>query len=408
MRSSESGKSLLPSALPEGGVLVVSGDTIWRDRVIQDLRGQEHLVGIAGGGADALHRLDSGHWSTLLLERELVDLDARDVAEFATRKYPKLAVRFLDSCASTRTHGAEVEPIHAVWPQSNCPPEHRMMESEPCRPGPQARPEPLPGMVGVCQPMLRLYEMARRVAKRTTTILISGATGTGKDVLARSIHQLSPRASRPFVVVNCAAIPEALLESELFGYVRGAFTGAVQSQAGRISAANGGTLFLDEVGELPLSMQAKLLRFIEMKEIQRLGSAELSRVDVRIIAATNNDLSRRVSERQFRQDLFYRLAVFSLELPLLRDRGDDILPLARHFLANINRSGLAVEPSLSPGAIRMLHRHSWPGNVRELQLVLERACILSEGESEIRTEHICFPGGEQRAHAESERQRVAV
>jgi transcriptional regulator with PAS, ATPase and Fis domain len=256
--------------------------------------------------------------------------------------------------------------------------------------------------------MLRVYELARRVATRSTTVLITGATGTGKDLVARAIHALSRRSSRPFVVVNCAAIPETLLESELFGYVRGAFTGAVQSQAGRIAAANGGTLFLDEVGELPLSTQAKLLRFIELKEIQRLGSVETSRIDVRIIAATNNDLARRVREKQFRQDLFYRLAIFSLELPVLCARVDDILPLARHFLSTLNGAGGAPVPSLSASAADLLLAHTWPGNVRELQLVLERACILSAGEDEIGPEHICFPAGEQPGNDERGVPSIAV
>jgi transcriptional regulator with GAF, ATPase, and Fis domain len=186
----------------------------------------------------------------------------------------------------------------------------------------------LAGMIGTSAKMLHVYRLARLVAPRDTAVLIVGATGTGKELLAREIHQLSKRSRGPFVVVNCAAIPEALLEAELFGFTRGAFTGAFQSRLGRVQSAHGGTLLLDEVGELPLSMQAKLLRFVQEGEVQRLGSAAIVRVDARLIASTNADLLQRVRQNRFREDLYYRLAVFPLDLPRLRDRADDILPLA--------------------------------------------------------------------------------
>lgn len=229
------------------------------------------------------------------MEPELPDLDPCEVAELARMRYPGLEVRFLNGAHSGgdgRGMPVEIPPVPPAWNPQEA---HAFREGYGS--GFEFSPEPLPGMVGSSAAMMRVYELARRVAARTTTVLITGATGTGKEVIARALHQLSPRASRPFIVVNCAAIPETLLESELFGYARGAFTGAVQSQAGRVSAANLGTLFLDEVGELPLSMQAKLLRFIELKEVQRLGSTEVSRVDARIIAATNSDLARRVGEK---------------------------------------------------------------------------------------------------------------
>jgi transcriptional regulator with GAF, ATPase, and Fis domain len=182
----------------------------------------------------------------------------------------------------------------------------------------------------------------------------------------------------------------------------------VQSQAGRVSLANGGTLFLDEVGELPLSVQAKLLRFIELKEVQRLGGAEVSKVDVRLIAATHMDLYRLVSEKRFREDLFYRLAVFCLSLPRLAERADDVLPLAAHFLETLSRSDGAEHPALSQAAARKLMGHIWPGNVRELQLVIERACILAEGEYEILPQHICFPGFEHMLVPGKEMRGLAV
>jgi len=229
--------------------------------------------------------------------------------------------------------------------------------------------------------------LARLVGPRSSTVLLTGPTGTGKELVARAIHELSPRSNRPFAVINCAAIPEALLEAELFGYVKGAFTGAVQSRVGRIHAAQGGTLFLDEVGELPIGLQAKLLRFLEQGEVQRLGSTDVFRVDVRVVAATNAELAQRVADRQFRDDLYFRLAVFPISIPPLCERREDILPLAQHFLAT-HAGGRQVV--FSTRAIELLLRHPWPGNVRELMHVVERAWLLAEGGLVIGPEHIYF------------------
>jgi transcriptional regulator with GAF, ATPase, and Fis domain len=235
--------------------------------------------------------------------------------------------------------------------------------------------------------MQKLSRMVRLVSPRSTAVLITGPTGSGKELVARAIHDLSPRAERPFVVINCAAIPEALLEAELFGYARGAFTGAVQSRVGRIHAAQGGTLFLDEIGELPMGLQAKLLRFLEYGEVQRLGSSDVFKVDVRVVAATNANLENRVSKGEFRQDLYFRLAVFPIELPPLRERVGDILPIAHEFLRRISADQSAL---FSEDAEKMLEKHSWPGNVRELMHVIERALILAEGDERITPEHLYF------------------
>jgi transcriptional regulator with PAS, ATPase and Fis domain len=249
---------------------------------------------------------------------------------------------------------------------------------------------PLPGMIGSSDVMQRVYRMVRLVASRTTTVLIAGPTGSGKELVARALHSLSPRSAKSLVIINCAAIPEALLESELFGYTRGAFTGAVQSQVGRIPAAHGGTLFLDEVSELPLGMQAKLLRFLEQKEVQRLGTSEVTRVDVRVLAASNTDLASRAARGDFRQDLFYRLSAFPIELPTLAERCADIVPLAEHFLACMSAAMQMPCPCLSRDAIRILEAHPWRGNVRELQHVMERASILVESGDTIEAEHLYF------------------
>jgi len=253
---------------------------------------------------------------------------------------------------------------------------------------PRALPMPLPEMVGESPLMLELARLVRLVAPRTSTVLIEGETGTGKELVARAVHQLSTRSNKPFVVLNCAAIPETLLEAELFGHTRGAFTGAVQSRTGRIEAAHGGTLFLDEIGEMPLALQTKVLRFLESGELQRVGDNELIRVEVRVIAATHEPLQQRVDEHAFRLDLYHRLAVFPVAVPALRERMEDVLPLAAHLLAKLGKE-LPVK-RLSTGAAARLLEHDWPGNVRELAHVLERATILAEDRREIAREEVRF------------------
>jgi transcriptional regulator with GAF, ATPase, and Fis domain len=246
----------------------------------------------------------------------------------------------------------------------------------------------LPEMVGESAGMLELARMVRLVAPRSTSVLIQGDTGTGKELVAKAVHLLSPRASKPFVVLNCAAIPESLLEAELFGHTRGAFTGAVQSRTGRIEAAHGGTLFLDEIGEMPLALQAKMLRFLESGELQRVGDNETLRVDVRVVAASHQPLLQRTTERAFRLDLYHRLAVFPVFVPALKERMEDVLPLAGHLLGRLGEE-MPVK-RLSAAAAAKLMEHDWPGNVRELAHVLERAAILAEDRQYIAAEEVRF------------------
>ncbi|HTZ95480.1 MAG TPA: sigma-54 dependent transcriptional regulator [Terriglobales bacterium] len=333
------------------------------------------------GGADALIELERGRWRMLFVDRRLPDLDADELIQIIKARFPGIEVVLLDSTSANLPNPpTKISARYDSWMKPAM-----VHAPQPDRPEKAISMEPLPGMIGTSDPMRRLYRLARLVAPRNTTVLVQGATGTGKELVARAIHQLSPRSAGPWVVVNCAAIPETLLESELFGYTRGAFTGAVQSYVGRIQSAQGGTLFLDEVGELPLSLQSKLLRFLEQKEVQRLGSSDAVRVDVRVVAATNADLSGQVEEGRFRRDLFYRLSAFPLELPALAERGDDIRVLAEHFL----RSQAAARlPALGPDALRRLRENPWPGNVRELAQVIERALILAEGQCEILPEHL--------------------
>jgi two-component system response regulator HydG len=235
--------------------------------------------------------------------------------------------------------------------------------------------------------------MAQRAAPADVTVLIEGESGTGKEVLARAIHRLSARKDGPFVAVNCAAIPEGLLESELFGHERGAFTGAVRSKPGRFELAREGTLFLDEIGDMPLSMQVKILRALQEREVERVGGTRPIGVDVRVVAATHQNLDTLVSESKFRQDLYYRLQGVRLRIPPLRDRLDDLPALITHLLERAGRRLSRAPATISPEALRCLWAYRWPGNVRELQHVLEGAMVLSDGM--ILPEHL--PPGIQQA-----------
>jgi DNA-binding NtrC family response regulator len=222
-------------------------------------------------------------------------------------------------------------------------------------------------------------------------VLITGETGTGKEVAARAIHAASGRANRPLVTVNCGAIPSNLIEAELFGHTRGAFTGAVQSRAGRFEEASGGTIFLDEVGELPIELQAKLLRVLQEREVQRVGSSETIPLDLRVIAATNCDLEGAVQRREFRQDLFYRLSVVPLRMPALRERVQDIRALAQHFVDLICRTENLLPKQLSERAVASLLAYSWPGNVRQLQHAVEMAVVLSGDRTVLVEEDFALP-----------------
>jgi transcriptional regulator with PAS, ATPase and Fis domain len=228
--------------------------------------------------------------------------------------------------------------------------------------------------------MLRTLDLARRVAKVDSTILITGESGVGKERLARFIHDESARTAGPFLAINCAAVPDTLLESELFGHARGSFTGASQDRPGLFEAANGGTLLLDEIGDVPPAMQVKLLRVLQEREVRRVGENRTRAVNVRVLAATNRDLLADVHAARFRQDLYYRLRVVEIVVPPLRERREDILPLARQFLGGAAKRFGKKAPALAPKAANLLLRYTWPGNVRELENALERAVVLARGD----------------------------
>lgn len=357
-------------------LLVASGNPAFRHQFLSPDRG-EGSVEEAFSGAHALSKLSSLSFDSLILDRHLPDLNVQEVADLVRRRFPHVKVTIVSS--------TEEKIVLQASPQ---PPAASLAMPQPLyEPSGPTEKEPLPAMVGKGRAMQHIYQLARLVAARDTTVLITGETGTGKELVARGIHEISRRSTNPFVVVNCAAIPEALLEAELFGHARGAFTGAVQSRVGRIHNAHGGTLFLDEIGDLPLTMQAKLLRFLQDGEVQRLGSSDVFRVDVRVVCATNVNLLNHVKQKLFRQDLYYRIAVFPMELPPLRERPEDIGPLAEKFLIDLCQEAGIPTKRLSASSVAFLRQAQWPGNVRELQHSVERAFILAGPETQLHVEH---------------------
>jgi DNA-binding NtrC family response regulator len=427
-------------------VVLASADAGLRQRLRASLTGLRWQVREASGGAEAMAHLEDSRSEALLVDSWLPDLEVGEFATVIRMLYPAMELLRVDGGADGGARSPRRnELLHAlreaqnaslndtpVWatapeavpvpksgvglraPARVSSPVRREFGQEESRIDDEARldsarqalsvlmgrPEAarpaiqkevmLPEMVGASEPMRELARLIRLVAPRSTTVLVEGETGTGKEVVARALHRLSERAGKPFAVLNCAAIPEALLEAELFGHTRGAFTGAVQSRTGRIEAAHGGTLFLDEIGEMPMALQAKMLRFLECGELQRVGDNETMRVDVRVIAATHQPLEKLASsvgaERTFRLDLYHRLAVFPVEVPALRERMEDLGMLAEHFLEQMGQE--MPRKRLTPEAVAKLHEHSWPGNVRELMHVLERGAILAGDRMEIGVDEI--------------------
>ncbi len=414
------GRAML-HALPSSTVLIVSPDAFLRERLRRQLASMRWTVMEAGGGAEALLLLDSQAAAAVLLDGWLPDLEASEFARALRTQFPSMDLLHLDGTITpgapkaTRRHellhalreaqddGGTDAPAWAGAPESIPPVVQRAaaatatlnierraiaVESEAPQTAPQLAQqqalEPvfvLPEVIGDTPAMRELAHMVRLVAPRSATVLIEGETGTGKELIAKAVHRLSDRAGKPFAVLNCAAIPESLLEAELFGHTRGAFTGAVTSRKGRIEAAHGGTLFLDEIGEMPLALQAKMLRFLETGELQKIGENEMARVDVRIVAATHQPLEQRSAEGTFRLDLYHRLAVFPVEVPPLRDRMDDLPMLLTYLLRRLGER--MPTRRISAEAVARLQGYAWPGNVRELMHVLERAAILSGDNGEI-------------------------
>jgi DNA-binding NtrC family response regulator len=427
----EVGTSVL-DAVTSRTVVLASADAGLRQRLRVSLTGLRWQVREAGGGAEAIAQLEASRPEALLVDSWLPDLEVGEFAGQIRVMYPGIELLRVDGGNDGATRSPRRnELLHALREAQN----GAANDSAAWATAPVAVPrvvsrgfsevqvfgghgsqnsfrgdserqglpvstgfeEPvravtpgwaLPEMVGTSEAMGELARLIKLVAPRSTTVLIEGETGTGKEVVAKAVHRLSERAGKPFVVLNCAAIPETLLEAELFGHTRGAFTGAVQSRTGRIEAAHGGTLFLDEIGEMPLALQAKMLRFLECGELQRVGDNETTRVDVRVVAATHQPLEQKAAEGTFRLDLYHRLAVFPVEVPALRTRMEDLGVLAEHFLEQMGQ--VMPRKRLTIEAETRLHEHHWPGNVRELMHVLERGAILSGDRMEIGADEIRF------------------
>jgi transcriptional regulator with GAF, ATPase, and Fis domain len=364
------------------GVLLVSPNAGFRLQLREKLHLPRWFTAEAASGAEALEQLLDSQIDVLLLDPLLPDLVADEFSNLVRERFPSIEVltmnthtgQVLVGSASPTPLAAQLTDVLYHRESAQTLPtmaRHRLREVPAGKLG-------LRGMVGDSDAMQHVFLMTQMVAPTDTTVLITGESGTGKDLIAQAIHMISPRQKYPFVVVNCAAIPEALLEAELFGYAKGAFTGAMQSRIGRIHAAHGGTLFLDEIGDMPLSLQSKILRFLEQGEVQRLGGNDNLKVDVRVVAATNAELKLLTQRKLFREDLYYRIAVFPIQLPPLRDRMSDLASLARAFTSKFSPGA-----SLTQDALEALHRHDWPGNVRELRNVIERATILAGANNDI-------------------------
>jgi DNA-binding NtrC family response regulator len=422
-------------AAPARTAVLASADLSFRQRVKETLTGLHWKVREAAGGAEAMAHLDTAPAEAVILDSWLPDLEVQEFITEFERMYPSVDLVTVDGANATKTSrsprrneilyalrrsqdddgaiwnsapviewpedtagnaAAEIaQPIEAVSSTNHVTDIDTKIDMNiAASAGRRALADPscrLPEFIGNHPAMLEVSRRIRLVAQRSTSVLVQGPTGTGKELVARALHRLSARASRPFVALNCAAIPEALLEAELFGHTRGAFTGAVQGRVGRIEAAQGGTLFLDEIGEMPLPLQAKLLRFVECGELQRVGDNEPVRVDVRIVAATHRSLAKLAAEGTFRADLYYRLAVFLIRTPDLQSHREDLPMLVKHFLAAMAETSPAK--AITAAAMEKLQSYCWPGNVRELEHMLERAWILTESRPEISEDEIEF--GEQ-------------
>ncbi len=356
-------------------VLLVEDDATLREALAETLRLADYGVVTAGDGAEALTLLKEASYCAVVTDYQMQPMDGFTLLTRIRETQPHLPVLLITAHGSIE-HAVrcmlEGASDYLVKPFAAQALMERLQQLIPT-------PADSPHDVVLADPVsVELVTLAGRVAASDTTVLISGESGTGKEVLARLLHRLSPRVDGPFVAVNCAAIPENMLEALLFGHEKGAFTGAHESRPGKFEQAQNGTLLLDEISEMDISLQAKLLRVLQEKEVDRIGSRRPIPLNVRVIATTNRDLRAQVANGRFREDLYYRLSVFPLVTPPLRERPADIMPLTRHFLQKAT-SGNRPAPGLADDAIAALQAHRWPGNVRELQNLVQRALILCSG-----------------------------
>jgi DNA-binding NtrC family response regulator len=375
-------------------LLLVEDEAPLRQAIAEQLSDRGYHVEQAESGEAAIARLADFAFDIIVTDLRLPGVDGSAVIEAAVARYPDIIAIVVTGYGTVKDaveaikRGAsdfvskpfQIDELLHVLGSSL---EQRRLKSENAYLRSQLEERyRFEGVIGKSRPMARLFQLLETVAPTNSTILITGETGTGKEVVARAIHLNGPRRMHRFVALNCSAIPETLLEAELFGHVRGAFTGAVGNRQGRLEQAHRGTVFLDEVGTMSAALQMKLLRVLQEREFERVGDSHTTKVDVRVIAATNSDLARMVAEGQFREDLFYRLNVIPVHLPPLRERKEDIPLLVQHFLA-ILRNGAPTSLTVSQEAMRRLMSFSWPGNVRQLENAVERAVALSAGRTQI-------------------------
>jgi DNA-binding NtrC family response regulator len=375
-------------------LLLVEDEAPLRQAIADQLSDRGYHVEQADSGEAAIARLADFAFDIIITDLRLPGVDGSAVIEAAVARYPDIIAIVVTGYGTVKDaveaikRGAsdfvskpfQIDELLHVLGSSL---EQRRLKSENAYLRSQLEERyRFEGVIGKSRPMARLFQLLETVAPTNSTILITGETGTGKEVVAKAIHLNGPRRMHRFVALNCSAIPETLLEAELFGHVRGAFTGAVGNRQGRLEQAHRGTVFLDEVGTMSAALQMKLLRVLQEREFERVGDSHTTKVDVRVIAATNSDLARMVAEGQFREDLFYRLNVIPVHLPPLRERKEDIPLLVQHFLA-IFRNGAPTLLTVSQEAMRRLMSFSWPGNVRQLENAVERAVALSAGRTQI-------------------------
>ena len=375
--------------MSQATILIVEDDPNLREALCDTLELAGYGVTSAGDGREALKVLEKTEVGLVVSDVQMRPMDGHELLVRVKSKYPSLPVLLMTAYGGVEKAVTAMRDGAADYLTKPFEPEQLLEKVGKS----VISPQPMDDQVIVDDIRTRdLLELARRVARSEATVSIGGASGTGKEVFARFIHRQSARRDGPFIAINCAAIPENMLEAMLFGYEKGAYTGAHQGAPGKFEQAQGGTLLLDEVSEMTLSLQAKLLRVLQEREVERLGGRKIISLDVRILATTNRNLREEVAAGRFREDLYYRLNVFPLYLPPLCDRKRDILPLARFLLNRICSAQRIPEPVISTVAEQRLLSHQWPGNVRELDNVMQRALILCDG-SEVGPDEICFEMG---------------
>jgi DNA-binding NtrC family response regulator len=387
-------------------ILIVDDKKSMLDMLSKTFQSEGFSVITAANVADARKLTDQGEMDAIVTDLKLPDGEGLDVLRAAKERFPLLPVVLMTAHGSIEIAVKAVKEGAYDFVTKPFDPEHLLIIVRRALAERASRKENIilkkefsrflvmPEIIGVSRAWQDVMEKVRKVAPMKTTALILGESGTGKELVARSIHHYSVRTAAAFIAVNCAAIPKDLIESELFGHEKGAYTGATDTKPGRFELADGGTVFLDEIGDMDMPLQSKLLRVLQEKEIERVGGSHPIMVDLRVIAASNKDLQKEVAEGRFREDLFYRLNVFPIIVPPLRERVEDIIPLAEHFIAMFAREMSKQRPRLSDAARLLLSGYEWKGNVRELKNIIERAVIMCDCE-ELGTEHINISEGAQ-------------